>query len=289
MAKPLIAIRQLRYADLLASYLTSQHIDVSVVHDAAQDQYIVQLNNEADFDKALSICQAFVQSPNDPKYQQAAWQHSERTDIKSPSKPNLDVKRWLIWLRRAPFCGAILFTCTLVFLLSLVGLFQPIAEQLMIQPLGQLLDNNQWWRLLGPALIHFSMVHFVFNLLWWCMLGGRIEHKLGTSFLILLFVITAVVSNVAQLIAAGPNFGGLSGVVYGVLGFVWFIGWLRPSWGIDLPKPVIGFMLLWLILGYADILWVNMANAAHTAGLVSGCAIAWFLHLGAGSKGRHRE
>ena len=133
------------------------------------------------------------------------------------------------------------------------------------------------------------MVHFVFNLLWWCMLGGRIEHKLGTSFLILLFVITAVVSNLAQLIAAGPNFGGLSGVVYGVLGFVWFIGWLRPSWGIDLPKPVIGFMLLWLILGYADILWVNMANAAHTAGLVSGCAIAWFLHLGAGSKDRHRE
>ena len=102
-------------------------------------------------------------------------------------------------------------------------------------------------------------------------------------------MITAVVSNLAQLIAVGPNFGGLSGVVYGVLGFVWFIGWLRPSWGIDLPKPVIGFMLLWLILGYADILWVNMANAAHTAGLVSGCAIAWFLHLGAGSKDRHRE
>lgn len=284
MAKPLIAIRQLRYADLLASYLTSQHIDVTVVHDAAQDQYVVQLHNEQDMDKALAICHAFVKAPNDPKYQQAAWQHSERTDVITPSKPTFDTKRWLIWLRRAPFCGSMLFICTAVFVLSFLGLFPFIKDQLMIQPLGQLAQNNQWWRLLGPAFIHFSMLHFVFNLLWWCMLGGRIEHKLGSSFLILLFVITAVVSNLAQLIAAGPNFGGLSGVVYGVLGFVWIIGWLRPSWGINLPKPVIGFMLLWLVLGYVDILWVSMANAAHTAGLISGCIIAWMLHLGTGNK-----
>jgi len=41
-------------------------------------------------------------------------------------------------------------------------------------------------------------------------------------------------------------------------------------------------MLVWLLLGFADVLWVNMANAAHTAGLMSGCVMAWLLTLGSG-------
>jgi len=39
-----------------------------------------------------------------------------------------------------------------------------------------------------------------------------------------------------------------------------------------------------LVLGYADILWVNMANAAHTAGLISGCLLAGALSLGSGKR-----
>jgi len=283
VATPLIAISELRYADLLASYLKSQRIDVSIHSASDEEQYIVLLNDDAKYEQALAICQAFIDAPNDPKYQQAAWQHSDRTDVPvaSGSRGN-SVKRWLVALRRAPFAGLILVLCTLIFAASLLGLFTPIASVLMIMPLDALWQNHQWWRLIGPALIHFSVLHFVFNLLWWGMLGSQVERQLGSSFLIILFGVTAVVSNVAQLLVAGPNFGGLSGVVYGLVGFVWITGWLRPHWGLSLPKAVIGFMLVWLVLGFADVLWVNMANAAHTAGLLSGCVIAWLLTLGAG-------
>ena len=81
MAKPLIAISQLRYADSLASYLKSQQIPVQVHHVPADDQYVLVLDNDNDHARALEICEAFIQAPNDPKYQQAAWQHSERTDV----------------------------------------------------------------------------------------------------------------------------------------------------------------------------------------------------------------
>tara|TARA_Y100000588_G_scaffold270530_1_gene286073 strand:+ start:367 stop:777 length:411 start_codon:yes stop_codon:yes gene_type:complete len=77
VAKPLIAISQLRYADSLASYLKSQQIPVQVHHVPEEDQYVLVLDNEAHHERALEICQAFIQAPNDPKYQQAAWQHSE--------------------------------------------------------------------------------------------------------------------------------------------------------------------------------------------------------------------
>ncbi|NVK56893.1 MAG: rhomboid family intramembrane serine protease GlpG [Alteromonadaceae bacterium] len=283
MSTPLIAISELRYADSLASYLKSQRIDVSIKNAPDEAQYIVLLNDESKYEQALEICQAFVDAPNDPKYQQAAWQHSDRTDVPVTSTERGDsVKRWLIALRRAPFTGLILILCTLIFAASLLGLFQPVAALLMIMPLDTLMQNHQWWRLLGPALIHFSVLHFVFNLLWWGMLGSQVERQLGSSFLLILFVVTALVSNLAQLLTAGPNFGGLSGVVYGLVGFVWIAGWLRPKWGLYLPKAIVGFMLVWLVLGYADVLWVNMANAAHTAGLLAGCVIAWLLTLGAG-------
>ena len=282
MAKPLIAISQLRYADSLASYLKSQQIPVQVQHVPEDDQYVLVLENDADHVRALEICQAFIQAPNDPKYQQAAWQHSERTDVPVEQTQGNSMRRWLVSLRRAPVTGIILMLCTLIFGASLVGLFQPIAAALMIMPLGNLLQNHEWWRLLGPAFIHFSVLHFIFNLLWWSMLGSQVERQFGSSFIIILFVVTALVSNLAQLIVAGPNFGGLSGVVYGLVGFVWITGWLRPQWGLYLPKAIVGFMLVWLLLGFADVLWVNMANAAHTAGLISGCVMAWLLTLGSG-------
>lgn len=282
MAKPLIAISQLRYADSLASYLKSQYIAVQVQHVPREDQYLLILDDEADFERAMEICQAFIKAPNDPIYQQAAWQHSDRTDLPVEPAKGDHVRRWMVSLRRAPVTGIILILCTIIFAGSLLGLFKPIASVLMIMPLGNLLQNHEWWRLLGPAFIHFSALHFIFNLLWWSMLGSQVERKFGSSFIIILFVVTALFSNLAQLIISGPNFGGLSGVVYGLVGFVWITGWLRPQWGLFLPKAIIGFMLVWLLLGFADVLWVNMANAAHTAGLISGCMTAWLLTLGSG-------
>lgn len=284
MATPLIKLDQLRYADALASYLKSQQIPVTVHSEPDSSLYTLILENAEDYDTAMEICRHFVESPNHPKYQQAAWQHSDRTDLPVDAPKTDIVKRWMVSLRRAPFTGLILILCTLIFAASIIGLFKPIAQMLMIMPLGNLLQNHEWWRLLGPVLIHFSALHFIFNLLWWSMLGAQIERQMGTSFLIILFLVSALVSNLAQLIVAGPNFGGLSGVVYGLMGFVWIIGWLRPQWGMQLPKAVVGFMLVWLLLGYADVLWVNMANAAHTVGLLSGCAFAWFITLGTQQK-----
>ena len=119
------------------------------------------------------------------------------------------------------------------------------------------------------------------------MIGAQIEKKLGFSTIQMVFTLSAVASNVAQLLVSGPAFGGLSGVVYAVMGFVWWLGWLKPSWGLSLPTSIIGFMLIWLVLGYADILWVSMANTAHTVGLVSGCLLASLLSV-FGASGKKR-
>ncbi len=51
-------------------------------------------------------------------------------------------------------------------------------------------------------------------------LGGDVEKKMGTLKLLNITLATAALSGVGQFLMNGPNFGGLSGVVYGLLGYV---------------------------------------------------------------------
>jgi GlpG protein len=111
--------------------------------------------------------------------------------------------------------------------------------------------------------------------MWWWQLGGSIESTMGKFSLINLLIISALFSNVGQFYVSGANFGGLSGVVYALVGYVWFIGWLMPEKGLSLSKPIIGFMLFWLLLGYTSLMPINVANTAHLLGLLSGCMVAY--------------
>ncbi|MFD3395524.1 rhomboid family intramembrane serine protease GlpG [Alteromonas macleodii] len=287
MAHPLIAFNQQSPAHLLANYLTSQHIQAAVVqHDK---EFVVVLDNHDHLDRAKSIADGFLANPTDPKYQQAAWDNGKNVRL-APSGNGFSMGNIITDAVKAPFTSVVLILCVAVYLLSLFGLFAPIAQHLLMQPFYILSQNHEWWRLLGPAFIHFSALHIIFNLLWWGMLGAKIERTLGMSMLLIVFLVSATISNAAQALFSDPVqgnlflFGGLSGVVYAVMGFVWWLGWLRPSWGLSLPNSIVGFMLVWLVLGYADILWVNMANAAHTAGLISGCLLAGALSLGSGKR-----
>jgi len=119
-------------------------------------------------------------------------------------------------------------------------------------------------------------MHIVFNTMWWWQIGGQIERVLGKGALLNLFFISAVISNLGQFLVSGPNFGGLSGVVYALFGYIWWYDWLAPEKGLNISKPIVGFLLFFMLLGFADILPVTMANTAHLLGLVSGCGLAWF-------------
>jgi GlpG protein len=88
-----------------------------------------------------------------------------------------------------------------------------------------------------------------------------------------------VVSNYAQWASSGPLFGGLSGVVYGLLGFVMIVTWQKPTHSLSLPPFLYIFMIGWLLLGYTNILWVNVANEAHALGLMSGIVLGFVFRI----------
>ena len=80
--------------------------------------------------------------------------------------------------------------------------------------------NNEWWRLITPIFLHFSIAHLAFNCLWIYILGDKIEKMDGALILIILVIFSAVCSNLLQYLWTFSSlFGGLSGVIYGLLGF----------------------------------------------------------------------
>jgi GlpG protein len=152
------------------------------------------------------------------------------------------------------------------------------------------IQRGQIWRLITPIFIHYSMMHLVFNMFVLWDMGGQIENRIGSRWMLALLLSLAVLSNLGQAfessIAGGRGFafGGMSGVGYGVFGYLL----IRTRFGnreqYRLSPATTFMMLLWFVLclarqftGSGGILSFipSIANSAHTVGLFAGMAIAY--------------
>lgn len=137
----------------------------------------------------------------------------------------------------------------------------------------QAVFNGDYWRLLTPLFLHFGVAHIVFNMLWLWQLGGPLERRLGSLELLTLIVIVGSLSNMAQyLFDPATVFGGMSGVVYALLGYFWMQGRFNPRFGMALRQPIVVMMLIWFVVCWLGLVG-NIANMAHTGGLFLG--VVW--------------
>ena len=121
-------------------------------------------------------------------------------------------------------------------------------------------------------------LHIIFNMLWLKDLGNAIEYSFGKNFLIKFIILSSLISNLCQFLAHGASFGGMSGVLYAMLGFIWVHKKLNPSFEYSLPKSDMYLMIFWFFLCLSGILDM-IANMAHAGGLVSGILIAIFYNF----------
>ena len=137
------------------------------------------------------------------------------------------------------------------------------------------LIGNEWWRLITPMFIHFSLTHLIFNSLWIYILGREIEQLDGKIIFIFLILFTSTSSNYLQYSFSGPSlFGGLSGVVYGLLGYCFVSETFLRTNKFSFPPAIYLFMFFWLLIGFTGFLdllgFGKIANFAHLGGLLSG-------------------
>ncbi|TWI53105.1 GlpG protein [Pseudomonas duriflava] len=154
--------------------------------------------------------------------------------------------------------------------------FRLYDSYIEFQPLSAALDAGEWWRLVSPMFLHFGILHLAMNSLWYWELGRRIERRQGSILLLILTLVFSLTANLVQYGWSGPAlFGGLSGVLYGLLGHCWLFQMIAPNLAYQMPKGVVVMMLAWLAIcltGVIDVLGFGaIANGAHVGGLVVGC------------------
>ncbi len=162
--------------------------------------------------------------------------------------------------------------CFSVYILEVIG-FRESIMQVFHYPTNAS-EQEEWWRYITPALVHLSWWHLGFNLLFWWLFAGVIERQCGTLQLIILFFCSALISAMVENYFSGPDFFGLSGVVYAVLGFVLILNKFFPERFI-LPEGFFSMLIIGLILGFATpIIGIYTGNAAHISGFVTGIFLA---------------
>lgn len=137
--------------------------------------------------------------------------------------------------------------------------------------------RGEVWRLVTPAFLHAELYHIVFNLFMWQGLAAYLEPRRGSLRLLILVLVTAVASNLLQFYwpwSPGPRFLGLSGVVYGLVGYLAVKSSMDRRSGLMIPGNLVVLSVVWLVLGLIGII-PNVANGAHLGGILAGAFLGF--------------
>jgi GlpG protein len=300
-------------AERFSDYLLASGVENMVEESPANGEWSVWVEHDDDIDRGKNELATFLSDPNHARYQAAARAQTIRKEQEKQQERRrrkfIDVRtrwgqpqQWNAPLTLILIALSILFSfasgsigigpkrAAVLDKLLFISADQPAFAQwqnehpelddrsdreVYLRYWLYILRRGEVWRLITPIFLHFNLLHLLFNLFWTRDLGGMIELRRGTWRLLGIVLISAIISNLAQyLYEMGPIFGGMSGVVYALFGYVWVKGRYQPHLGIGIHPQAAGIMIAWLILCMTG--WVGpIANAAHVAGLIVGAATAW--------------
>jgi GlpG protein len=283
-----------KFADYLLTLKIETHLD--------QDGPGVALwvCDEDQVPRARQELADFNSNPADPRYGRAApvaraiRREEEQSEQQQQQQAGAHEEEPEPGGQERPLTIALIAGSVVVSLVTNFGHDSPaILDSLRIAPLSSTegplaaVLSGEVWRLITPIFIHLSVLHLVFNMMMLISLAGRIEILRGPGRLLFLVVVTAALSNLGEYyfdwsldtgLVYGPksNFGGMSGVLYGLFGYMWMKGKFEPELGLGLPPDTVVILLGWFVLclaGVMDTSTTRVANVAHAVGLVVGVVL----------------
>jgi GlpG protein len=311
----------------LAAWLVTERIDAHAEEDGSA--WAVWVRDEDHLDEARQAFAHFQANPDDPRYdgveRKAERVLRDEQELRKKQLGNVVQMRGK-WSsgpaggvgtpQRCPLVLALIGISVLVALLTLFDKDPPgrnengqlssgeqvrdalrfVSFEQLLKARGPTIDvwtsirQGQIWRLVTPIFIHFDIMHLVFNMFWLFSLGGQIENRKGSWYMLVLVLQMAILSNVAQAYEAslfdgsGINFGGMSGVGYGVFGFLLIKVRFDNRDGYYLNPGTVLIGVAWFLLCLARGFTGDngpfnfmppVANTAHTVGLLVGMAVAY--------------
>ncbi len=196
--------------------------------------------------------------------------------------------RLSLFLKSCPLASTIAALCLIIALMSQLGrdlrgleglFFPPLLFSSFLELALELIDPSLFLRSLTPALLHFGEIHLVFNLLWLFYFGRQIERVQPLLLVAVVYVVITLAGNVAQYYLTGSNaFGGLSGLIYGLVGYTWLLGIMVPNSRIALRSSTF-LVFVVAMVGMAIFASSIIASEAHAGGLFAGLVAGFCVGL----------
>jgi GlpG protein len=279
-------------ARMFADYLYARGISGELEGDAG-GSVNVWVHDEDRLAEAEAELQAFKNNQDDIKYLEAA---SKADDLRYAAEK--DARKYArkihgresitnagLW-SVAPLTFVLIAISVVVTIFACLGSDSKLAHFLVITAYStktQLVEvmHGQVWRLITPVFMHtslmgggFGFLHLLFNMMWLKDLGQMLERAEGSRGMLVKFLVLAVLTNLGQFIVSGPAFGGMSGVVFGLLGYCWIRGKFDSNSGLYVHQQTATFMIFWFFICLSGLLG-PIANTARGVGLVVGIAWGW--------------
>jgi GlpG protein len=276
-------------AEQLGHYLYGQAIE-NQVEANSQGEWEIWVLDEDQMDQAKALLQAFSENPTDPSVAQGVQAGvKKQAQLKQERTANrariVDARTML----QRPQITMGWVTISLIVISVGLGLLTKLGEKEafvlpfqiteLLTPDNHVLNKTQLpeirggqvWRLFTPMFLHFGILHLVFNMWWMKDLGSVIESHKGPWTLLGLALTISILSNVAQFYMSGPRFGGMSGVVFGLLGYLWMQGKFNPRGALHLNPQTVQFMMIWFVICLTGMVG-PVANTVHGVGAFVGMA-----------------
>lgn len=297
-------------AERFTAFLITRGISATVEQDG--QAWSIWVRDEDHLQTAQQAFEEFQRDPQDDRYRGVMREATERLQEEARQREQARRRQVTMserWRRgqsgNVPLVKTVIGLCILVFLLLNLGgthsttyrtlaFCDPMHEQREEWNENRAADRaidirrGEVWRLATPAFMHVDLIHLVFNMIWFYIFGSQIERRQGPLRLVWLVLVMAVLSNAAQGLAptdwgqmSGTHrFLGLSGVVYGLLGYLWIKTTHDPASGLFVSGSTVAFLIIWLLLGVTGVLagfGMPIANMAHVAGLLVGMGLGYRL------------
>jgi GlpG protein len=278
-------------AQAFSDFLCVEGISNELEHE--KEGWAIWIHLEEDLERAKTLLTEFQGNPANPKYQNRALEAEQikhQRELEEAKARNRYFDRAKLFQQVRPY-GIGPLSLALVLICVAVTAYTRFAKnidaplwitQFSIE--GHYLRwrdglpeirHGQIWRLITPIFIHANMMHLVFNALAMLDFGSMVESRQNALRLALLVLVIAVPSNVAQYYSSTPhlpNFCGISGVAYGLLGYIWMKSKFHPASGYYLHPQTVAMMLIFFVICLFK--WIpNIANTVHSVGL--GVGVVW--------------
>jgi GlpG protein len=284
--RPIGHISDAVLARRFSDYLAANGMETNVDREA-DGRFLVWIVEEEHIEEAKAALEEFVASPGATRFMghDGVAERKERAEQESQAAYAKRIRTRKSLMPRmtsrgvGPLTFALVAICIAVAVYSMLGTREELLEKMFIENpelpgFLTAVKQGEVWRLWSPIFLHFGLAHIVFNMMWLFNLGSMIEGRLGTRTLALLVFVTGLISNLAQRMSGSIYFGGMSGVVYALIGYVWIRGKYDPASGVGLDPQSRMISLVWLVVCMTGMVG-PIANYAHFSGLIVGMAWGW--------------